>query len=157
MPALVRNRGHRLAAYRRCSPDVGMVAGRDVTADEAYPEAGGEEGRGTADSSFQAGVWRTVSVRAPVEAVREALAASLRRRRTLTGLAIEGLGVRSGFVLRCTVGKAQVGAELVLAEWEAGTQVHLVIPREQKPSEAQLQRLRAWLELALVEHGWRVE
>jgi hypothetical protein len=99
--------------------------------------------------------WRTLSVGAPVEAVREALARSLRRGKSLPALAVTGRPLRDGFVLRCTIAKKPLGAQIALAGWEGGTQVHLSVLADQDPSESELERIRGWLELVLQENGWR--
>jgi len=91
--------------------------------------------------------WRTLSVGAPVEAVREALARSLRRGKSLPALAVTGRPLRDGLVLRCTIAKKPLGAQIALAGWEGGTQVHLSVLADQNPSESELERIRGWLEL----------
>ncbi len=111
----------------------------------------------TPDVRPQEARWRTVSLPVELERVREALGAAVKRGKSLPGLIVQGLPTRDGFVLECVVGRKRVGAELVLAEWDGGTQIQLVVPSDEKPTRPQLQRLFGWLELVLAENGWRAE
>ncbi len=128
-----------------------------MAVDEPYPEVDDGRPLSSPDARLQEGRWRTTSVTAPVEAVREAFALAIRRRKSLGGLVVSGVSSRHGFVLRCTSGKKTIGAELELAGWEAGTQVHLVVPQDERPTEADLAKVAAWVHLVLGAKRWRVE
>jgi hypothetical protein len=126
-----------------------------MTTDDPYPEGGSFDETAPATAGFQGTRWRTLSVAASVEEVREALALALVGRKPLPGLGIKGFRTRAGFVLRCTIQKKSLGAELELAGWEGGTQVHLGVPDDEEPSAAQLAKIVGWLELVFAENGWR--
>ena len=127
-----------------------------MTTDDPYPKVDGLVEAGSAPSSLglQAARWRTLSVAAPVEEVREALALALVGRKPVGGLSVKGLPTRAGFVLQCTLRRKSLGAELELAGWEGGTQLHLSVPSDEKPSAAQLAKIVGWVERVLAENRW---
>lgn len=122
---------------------------------EPFLHADGDATPAVGTTAVQEARRRSVSIPAPPEAVRDAVALALNRGRSLPGLVINGLPTREGFVLRCAVGKKSLGAEIELLPWEGGTRLHLSVPRDRSPTEAEFRRISGWLQLVLAENGWR--
>ena len=70
--------------------------------------------------------WATVQSALALEEVRRRLSKGLRRAARGQFAVTE---TRAGMLIRWTRGKKVVGAEIALAGWEAGTQIHLTVPK----------------------------
>ena len=110
-------------------------------AGRGYIHEGAEGGVHVTDDA-QSARWRTLALELPQVEVRERIRlalASLRPRDPVIG----GSESLRGFVIKFRNGRHVRAAEVELAAWEGGTQVHVALPAEYKPKD--LVVLTNWL------------
>lgn len=125
---------------------------------EAYPRLDEPGPVGSArDDGAQGAKWRTISVAALSEPVRDALNRALRRGVILPAfpeLSVKGITTRQGFVLEVTKGRRRIGVELALSEFEGSTRVQISVPTESKPTDKELDEVVSWVERAFARAKW---
>lgn len=132
-----------------------------VEGSEAYPEVDDGSTPGPLrPGGVQEARWRTITVPAVSQAVREALSTALRRGITLPAVphfSVKGLATREGFVLQVTAGARPLGVELTLVEFENTTRVQISVPVESRPTNEELRQVTEWVQLVFAKARWAIK